>query len=149
MTTPRSTSTIALGVQFSSDVIVVVQSEGTNLKISVKGPGAIMNPKRFLRFQKKGIYCQLMENCAGAHVSTFYETMSTVHTSLCNSMWREFHLSSDFPCMEDITIHAVTRLEESVFAYIELIACEKTMYMEVNGWLSGEIVDMNEFSDED
>ena len=64
-----------------------------------------------------------MENYVGARVSAFYETMSTVHTSLCYSMWREFQLSLDFPCMEDITIHAVARLEESVFVdYIELIA---------------------------
>ena len=90
-----------------------------------------------------------MENCAGAHVSAFYGTMKTIHTSLCDSMWREFQLSSDFPGMEDITIHAVTRQEESVSINIELIAHEKTMYMEANRWLSGEIVDMNEFSDED
>ena len=43
--------------------------------------------------------------------------MSTVHTSLCDSTWREFHLNLDFPCMEDIPIHAVSRLEESVFVY--------------------------------
>ena len=85
----------------------------------------------------------------GVHVSTFYDTMSNVHTSLCDSMWREFHFSLDFPCMEDMTIHAVTRLDKSAFIYIELIAHEKTMYMEANRWLSGEIVDMNELSDED
>ena len=32
------------GVQLSSDVIAVVQSEGTILKISIKVPGAIMDP---------------------------------------------------------------------------------------------------------
>ena len=90
-----------------------------------------------------------MEMCAGARISAFYETMSTVHTSLCDSMWREFQLNLDFPCMEDIPIHAVSRLEESVFVYIELIAREKTTYMQANGRLSGDIVDMNEFSDDE
>ena len=137
------------GVQLSSDVIAVVQSEGTILKISIKAPGAIMDPKQFLHFQRKGIYRPLMEICAGAHISAFYETMSTVHTSLCDSMWREFQLNLHFPCMEDIPIHAVSRLEESVFVYIELIACEKTTFMQANGRLSGDIVDMNAFSDED
>ena len=51
--------------------------------------------------------------------------------------------------MEDIPIHAVSRLEESVFVYIELIAREKTTYMQANGRLSGDIVDMNEFSEDD
>ena len=120
------------GVQLSSDVIAVVQSEGTILKISIKVPGAIMVPKRFLHFQRKGIYRPLMEICAGACISAFYETMSTVHTSLCDSMWREFQLNLDFPCVEDIPIHAVSRLEESVFVYIELIAREKTTYMQAN-----------------
>ena len=88
--------------------------------------------------------------CAGARISAFYETMSTVHTSLCDSMWREFQLNLDFPCMEDIPIHAVSRLEESVlFVYIELIAREKTTYMQANGRLSGDIVDMNDFSDDE
>ena len=90
-----------------------------------------------------------MEICVGAHISAFYETMSTVHTSLCDSMWREFQLNLDFPCMEDIPIHAASRLEESVFVYIELMTREKTTYMQVNRWLSGDIVDMNELSDED
>ena len=115
------------GVQLSSDVIAVVQSEGTTLKISIKVPGAVMDPKRFLCFQRKGVYCPLMEICAGAHILAFYETMSTVHTSLCDSMLREFQLNLDFPCMEDIPIHAVSRLEESVFVYIELIACKKQL----------------------
>ena len=137
------------GIQLASDVIAVVQSEGTILKVSVKVPGAVMDPKRFLRFQRKGIYRPLMEMCAGARISAFYETMSTVHTSLCDSMWREFQLNLDFPCMEDIPIHAVSRLEESVFVYIELIAREKTTYMQANGRLSGDIVDMNEFSEDD
>ena len=137
------------GIQLASDVIAVVQSEGTILKVSVKVPGAVMDPKRFLRFQRKGIYRPLMEMCAGARISAFYETMSTVHTSLCDSMWREFQLNLDFPCVEDIPIHAVSRLEESVFVYIELIAREKTTYMQANGRLSGDIVDMNEFSKDD
>ena len=51
--------------------------------------------------------------------------------------------------MKDIPIHAVSRLEESVFVYIELIAHEKTTYMQANGQLSGDIVYMNKFSDED
>ena len=47
-------------------------------------------------------------------------------------------------------IHAVSRLEESVFfVYIELIAREKTTYMQASGRLSGDIVDMNEFSDDE
>ena len=108
---------LPLGVQLCSDVIAVVQSEGTILKIRIKVPGAIMDPKRFLHFQRKGIYCPLMEICAGARISSFYETMSTVHTSLCDSMWREFQLNLDFPCMEGIPIHAVSRLEE-VSSYI-------------------------------
>ena len=85
------------GVQLSSNVIAVVQSKGTILKISIKVPGAIMDPKQFLCFQRKGIYHPLMEICAGACISAFYETMSTVHTSLCDSMWREFQLNLDFP----------------------------------------------------
>ena len=120
------------GVQLSSNVIAVVQSEGTILKISIKVPGAVMDPKRFLHFQRKGVNHPLMEICVGAHISAFYETM-TVHTSLCDSMWREFQLNLDSPCMEDIPIHAVSRLEESAFVYIELIAHEKTTYMQVNG----------------
>ena len=36
---------LPLGVQLSSDVIAVVQSEGTILKISIKVPGAVMDPK--------------------------------------------------------------------------------------------------------
>ena len=88
---------LLLGVQLSSDVIAVVQSERTILKISIKVPGAIMDPKRFLRFQKKGVYRPLMEICVDACISAFYETMSTVHTSLCDSMWREFQLNLDFP----------------------------------------------------
>ena len=36
---------LLLGVQLSSDVIAVVQSEGTILKISIKVPGPIMDPK--------------------------------------------------------------------------------------------------------
>ena len=120
------------GVQLSSNVIGVVQSEGTILKISIKVPGAVMDPKRFLHFQRKGIYCPLMEICAGVCISAYYETMNTVHTSLCDSMWREFQLNLDFPCMEDIPIHAVSRLEESVFVDIELIAHEKTTYMQAN-----------------
>ena len=70
------------GIQLASDVIAVVQSEGTILKVSVKVPGAVMDPKRFLRFQRKGIYHPLMEMCAGARISAFYETMSTVHTTV-------------------------------------------------------------------
>ena len=38
---------------------------------------------------------------------------------------------------------------KSVFVYIELIAHEKTTYMQANGRLIGDIVDMNESSDED
>ena len=33
------------GVQLASDVIAVVQSKGTLLKISIKVPGAVMDPK--------------------------------------------------------------------------------------------------------
>ena len=123
---------LPLGVQLSSNVIAVVQSEGTILKISIKVPGAIMDPKRFLCFQRKGVYRPLMEICVGVRISAFYETMSTVHTSLYESMWREFQLNLDSPCMEDIPIDAVSRLEESVFIYIELIANEKTTYMQAN-----------------
>ena len=88
---------LPLGVQLSSNVIAVVQSEGTILKISIKVPEAVMDPKQFLCFQKKGIYCPLMEICVGARISTFYETMSTVHTRLCNSMYREFQIKTGFP----------------------------------------------------
>ena len=97
MSAPRSNGVIALGCQLSSNVIAVVQSEGTILKISIKVPGAVMDPERFLHFQRKGIHCPLMEICAGAHISAFYKTMSTVHTSLCDSTWREFQLNLDFP----------------------------------------------------
>ena len=87
------------GVQLSSDVIAVVQSAGTILKISIKVPGAIMDPKQLLHFQRKGIYCPLMEICVGVCILVFYETMSTVHTSLCDSIRREFQLNLDFPCI--------------------------------------------------
>ena len=63
----------------------------------------------------KGAYRKMMENCADACVSMFYENMSNLHMSLCESMWREFHLSLDFPCMEDIPIHAVMKLEDCFF----------------------------------
>ena len=69
-----------------------------------------MDPNQFLCFQRKGVYRPLMEICVGVHISAFYETMSTVHTSWCDSMWREFQLNLDFPCMEDIPIHAVSRV---------------------------------------
>ena len=59
------------GVQLSSDVIAVVQSEGTILKISVKVLGAIMDPKRIRHFQRKGVYRPLMEICVGVCISAF------------------------------------------------------------------------------
>ena len=71
----------------------------------------------------------MMGNCEDTCVYMFYETMSNLHMSLCESMWREFHLSLDFPCMEEIPIHAVMKLEDSFLFYIELIACEKTTYI--------------------
>ena len=62
---------LPLGVQLSSNVIAGVQSEGTILKISIKVSGAIMDPKQFLCFPRKGVYRTLSNGNLCKLVSKF------------------------------------------------------------------------------
>ena len=56
------------------------------------------------------------------HICTFHETtLSNLHNSVGEWIWREFHLSLDFPCREDIPILTVMKLDVSFYIYLELV----------------------------
>ena len=82
------------------------------------------------------------------HMCTFHETMSNLHKSVGERMWREFYLSLDFPCIEDILILTVMKLDKTFYIYLELCACEKKTYMEYNGQLSHAVVKLSRFEDD-
>ena len=65
-----------------------------------------------------------------------------------NKCWEKLENGTIPPDMPPL-VGLSSRLEESVFVYIELIAREKTTYLQANGQLSGDIVDLNKFSDDD
>ena len=82
------------------------------------------------------------------HMCTFHETMSNLHISVGEGMWRVFYLSLDFPCIEDIPILTVMKLDKSFYIYLELCSYEKKTYMEYNGQFSHAVVKLSRFEDD-
>ena len=82
------------------------------------------------------------------HICTFHETMSNLHNSVGEKIWREFYLSLDFTCIEDIPILTVMKLDVSFYIYLELSACKMKTYMEHNGQLSCAVVNLSRFEDD-
>ena len=85
---------------------------------------------------------------AALRVSAFNEKMSTMRVSKNAALWRRFKLALDFPVIEDIDYIKLMTKEGSYWLYVELLAQEKSSYMQ-DGMIEEEgVLDLNSPSDD-
>ena len=85
------------GVWDSSTVNVKLEAKQTTFHINILVCQQITNPICFLKFQKIPQYIEVMKSGQDLCMHTFHETMLSLHNSVGETMWREFHVSLDFP----------------------------------------------------
>jgi hypothetical protein len=136
------------GISKMTSLSAKVIEDGTVLEIAVAVPSAVSDPSKFLRFctaemtksrQRNKHYEQSCE----FRTRAFHKALSTCRESSGEVLWRTFKCPLDFQCMEDFNLVEMVALEGCYYLYVELFAKEKHLYMDDNGRLGGNVLDMN------
>ena len=88
------------------------------------------------------------ETNAALRESAFHEKMSTMRVSKNAPLWRRFKMALDFPVIEDIGYIKLMTREGSYFLHVELLAQEKSSYMQDGMIEEDGVVDLNSPSDD-
>jgi hypothetical protein len=110
-----------------------VMPDGCLYCLDICIPDAVTNPMKFLVLFRAS--AEAREDSGGDEnvalcVSAFHEKMSTMRISKNAPLWRRFKLALDFPVIEDIAYIKLMTKEGSYWLYVELLAQEKSSYMQ-------------------
>jgi hypothetical protein len=136
------------GITKMTSLSAKVTDDGTILKVMVAVPNAVSEPSKFLRFctvefSRNGEKNRHFEKSSEFRLRAFHKALSICRESAGDVVWRTFSCPLDFQCMEDFNLVEMVALEGSYYLYIELFAKEKHLYMDDNGRLGGNVLDMN------
>lgn len=128
------------GVTKMEHVSLKVAPDGKVLEVKVAVPKAVSDPELFLKFCREdedfGPSSELRE-------VAFHEALSMERPSASAVVWKKFNIQLEFPCMEDIPLWKAHHYGGCNYIYLELFSQQKKTYMENNGRLSGEIIDLS------
>lgn len=128
-----------------------VMPDGRSYCLDIRIPDATTDPEKFLllfRASPKAMVESGGEKNAALRESAFHEKMSTMRVSKNAPLWRRFRLALDFPVVEDIGYIKLMTKEGSYFLYVELLAQEKSSYMQDGMIEEDGVMDLNSPNDD-
>ena len=123
-----------------------VMPDGRTYCLDICIPDALTDPAKFLvlfRASAKDREESGGDSNAALRESAFQEKMSTMRVSKNAPLWRRFRLHLDFPVIEDIGYIKLMTKEGSYFLYVELLAQEKSSYMQDGMIEEDGVMDLN------
>ena len=123
-----------------------VMPDGCSYCLAICIPDAVTDPVTFLV-----LFCACPktredsggDSNAALHESAFNEKMSTMQVSKNAPLWHRFQHVLDFLVIEDIGYIKLLTKEGSYFLYVELLAQEKSSYMQDGMIEEDGIMDLN------
>jgi hypothetical protein len=139
------------GVNDKSMLKSKVMPDGRSYCLDICIPDAVTDPAKFLvlfRASAKAREESGGDENAALRLSAFNEKMSTMRISKNAPLWRRFKVALDFPVIEDIAYIKLMTKEGSYWLYVELLAQEKSSYMQDGMIEEDGILDLNSPSDD-